>query len=101
VNIMADKFVTIAEYMDSIQAEMARQTLEDFDIKAVVIGENALNTCLAPTVMTAKLQVLESKADEAKQILEDQQQGHEPEKYEIGDETDEADEPYDPKEEEL
>jgi Putative prokaryotic signal transducing protein len=98
---MADKFITIAEYMDSIQAEMARQTLEDFDIKAVVIGENALNTCLAPTVMTAKLQVLESNADEAKQILEDQQQGHEPEAYEVMDETDEADEPYDPKEEEL
>ena len=96
---MADKFVTIAEYMDSIQAEMARQTLEDFDIKAVVIGENALNTCLAPTVMTAKLQVLESNADEAKQILEEQQQGHEPEAYEVMDETDEADEPYDPQEE--
>jgi hypothetical protein len=75
---MADKFVTIAEYMDSIQAEMARQTLEDFDIKAVVIGENALNTCLAPTVMTAKLQVFESNADEAKQILEEQEQSYEP-----------------------
>ena len=56
-------------------------------------------TCLAPTVITAKLQVFESNADEAKQILEEQQQGHEPEEYEIGDETDEADEPYDPQEE--
>jgi hypothetical protein len=78
VSIMADKLVTIAEYMDSMQAEMARQVLEDFDIKAVVIGENALNTCLAPTVMTAKLQVLEKDAEEAKQILEDQEQGFEP-----------------------
>jgi hypothetical protein len=75
---MADKLVTIAEYMDSMQAEMARQVLEDFDIKAVVIGENAANTCLAPTVITAKLQVLESKADEAKQILEEQEQTYEP-----------------------
>jgi hypothetical protein len=98
---MADKLVTIAEYMDSMQAEMARQVLEDFDIKAVVIGENAANICLAPTVITAKLQVFESNADEAKQILEEQQQGHEPEAYEVMDETDEADEPYDPKEEEL
>ncbi|MGD0572632.1 MAG: DUF2007 domain-containing protein [Sedimentisphaerales bacterium] len=97
---MADKLVTIAEYMDSMQAEMAKQVLEDFDIKAVVIGENAANICLAPTVITAKLQVLEKDADEAKQILEDQEQGHEPEEYEIGDETDEADEPYDPKQEE-
>ena len=99
MSTMADKLVTIAEYMDSMQAEMARQVLEDFDIKAVVIGENALNTCLAPTVMTAKLQVLESNADEAKQILEEQQQGHTPEEYEVMDETNEADEPYDPKEE--
>ncbi len=97
---MADKLVTIAEYMDSMQAEMAKQVLEDFDIKAVVIGENAANTCSAPTVITAKLQVLEKDADEAKQILEDQEQGHEPEEYEVMDETDEADEPYDPKQEE-
>ncbi len=96
---MADKLVTIAEYMDSMQAEMARQILEDFDIKAVIIGENASNTCLAPTVITAKLQVLENDADEARQILEDQEQGHEPEEYEVMDETNEADEPYDPKEE--
>jgi hypothetical protein len=97
---MVDKLVTIAEYMDSMQAEMAKQILEDFDIKAVVIGENAANICLAPTVITAKLQVLEKDADEAKQILEDQEQGHEPEEYEVMDETDEADEPYDPKQEE-
>jgi hypothetical protein len=78
VSIMADKLVTIAEYMDSMQAEMAKQVLEDFDIKAVVIGENAVNTCLAPTVITAKLQVLEKDAEEAKQILEEQEQGFEP-----------------------
>jgi hypothetical protein len=99
VSIMADKLVTIAEYMDSMQAEMAKQVLGDFDIKAVIMGENAVNTCLAPTVITAKLQVLEKDADEARQILEDQEQGHEPEAYEVGDETDEADEPYDPQEE--
>jgi hypothetical protein len=96
---MADKLITIAEYMDSMQAEMAKQVLDDFEIKAVVIGENAANTCLAPTVITAKLQVLEKDADEARQILEDQEQGHEPEAYEVGDETDEADEPYEPEEE--
>ena len=78
MSIMADKLVTIAEYMDSMQAEMARQVLEDFDIKAVVIGENAANICLAPTVITAKLQVLEKDAEEAKQILEDQELGFEP-----------------------
>jgi hypothetical protein len=96
---MEDKLVTIAEYVDSIQAEMAKQVLEDFDIKAVIIGENAANTCLLPTVLTAKLQVFEKDADKAKEILEEQEQGHEPEDYEVGDETDEADEPYDPEKE--
>ncbi len=78
MSTMADKLVTIAEYMDSMQAEMAKQVLEDFNIKAVVIGENAANICLAPTVITAKLQVLENNADEAKQILEEQEQSYEP-----------------------
>jgi len=38
---MADEMVTIAEYMNSIQAEMAKQVLDDFDIPAIVVGENA------------------------------------------------------------
>ena len=78
MSIMADKLVTVAEYMDSMQAEMARQVLADFDIKAVVIDQNSVNICLAPTVMTAKLQVFESNADEAKQILEEQEQNYVP-----------------------
>jgi len=97
---MADKLVTIAEYMDSIQAEMAKQVLGDFDIPAIVVGENAGDGRIG-FVEPIKLQVLEKDADEAKQILEDQQQGHEPEEYEVMDEMDEADKPYDPKEEEL
>jgi hypothetical protein len=96
---MVDKLVTVAEYFDSMQAEMAKQVLADFDIKAVIIGEGAANVCLAPTIITAKVQVFEKDADEAKQILEDQEQGREPEAYEVGDETDEADEPYEPEEE--
>jgi hypothetical protein len=102
VSIMADKLVTIAEYMDSMQAEMAKQVLDDFGIKSVMIGQHGTDVLAGiPAFATVKLQVLESDADEAKQILEEQQQGHEPEEYEVMDETDEADEPYDPKEEEL
>jgi hypothetical protein len=99
---MADKLVTIAEYCDSILADLARQHLEDFGIRSVILDQNTSNLGF-PTLpwTTAKLQVFESNADEAKQILEEQQQGHEPEAYEVMDETDEADEPYDPKEEEL
>ena len=102
MSIMADKLVTIAEYMDSMPAEMAMQVLADFGIKSVLIGQHGTDVLAGvPAFATVKLQVLESNADEAKQILEDQAQGHEPEAYEVGDETDEADEPYDPKEEEL
>jgi hypothetical protein len=95
---MAGELVTVAEYLNSIQAEMAKQTLEDFDIPAVIVGENAGDGRIG-FIDTIKLQVKQKDADEAKQILEEQAQGHEPEAYEVGDETDEADEPYDPQEE--
>jgi hypothetical protein len=100
---MADKLVTVAEYMDSMQAEMDKQVLDDFGIKNILVGQIGADVLAGVLAFSKpiKLQVLEKDADEAKQILEEQQQGHEPEAYEIGDETDEADEPYDPKEEEL
>lgn len=100
MSIMAGELVTVAEYMDSIQAEMAKQVLADFDILAIIVGENSGDGRIG-FIDTIKLQVKQKDADEAKQILEEQQQGHEPEAYEVGDETDEADEPYDPKQEEL
>ena len=38
---MEDKLITIAEFENGIAADLARQTLEDFGIKAVVTGDNA------------------------------------------------------------
>ena len=96
---MANELVTIAEYMDSIQAEMAKQVLKDFDIQAVVVGENAGDGRIG-VFESIKLQVKQSDAEEARQILEEQQQGREPEEYEVMDETDEGNEPYDPQDEE-
>ena len=84
-----------------MQAELDRQVLEDFGIRAVVLNQNAANICLAPTLTLVKLQVLESDAVKAKEILEEQEQGCEPEEFEVMDESDEADEPYDPQEEET
>ena len=98
MTIMADKFITIAEYMDSMQAEFARQVLEDFDIKAVVMGGNVADLTMMPTMPLVQLQVPESKAEEAKQILEEQQEGREPEDYEVMGDL-ENDEPYEPDEE--
>jgi len=97
---MAGELVTVAEYMDSIQAEMAKQVLADFDILAIIVGENSGYGRIG-FIDTIKIQVKQKDADEEKQIRDEQQQGHEPEAYEVGDETDEADEPYDPKQEEL
>jgi hypothetical protein len=75
---MAGELVTIAEYMNSIQAEMAKQVLEDFDIPAIIVGENAGDGRIG-FIEPIKLQVKQNDADEAKKILEDQEQNFEPE----------------------
>jgi len=69
---MDEKLVTIAQFDDYIGAEMAKQLLEDFGIKAIVGGANASNVYAGvPAVEGPVLQVLESKADEARKILEE------------------------------
>jgi hypothetical protein len=101
VSIMEDKFITVAEFMNSIQAEMTKQSLEDCGIQVILLGQNAGDGRIG-VFETIKLQVQQSKADEAKQIIEDleegQQQGHEPEDYEVGDDSDEPDEPFEEEE---
>jgi hypothetical protein len=96
---MADKLVTIAEYMDSMQAQMAVQVLADYDIKAILLGQHAADVFGGVTATTVKLQVLENDAEKAKEILEEQEQGHEPEEFEVMDDSAE-DKPYDPQQEE-
>jgi hypothetical protein len=65
-----EELVTIAEFTDSTGAEMARQTLADAGINAVIDGQNAADMFPIPAV-PAKLRVLESQADQAIKILED------------------------------
>ena len=69
---MSEKLVTIAEFADYIQADLARQMLEDFDIKAVVTGQNAAISGILG-VQGPALQVIESQAAEAIEILESSQ----------------------------
>jgi hypothetical protein len=72
---MADKLVTIATFREYFQAELARQTLEQFDIKAVVTGSNTLNLFGGmPGIEDVQLQVLDSQAEQAIQILNSQKQ---------------------------
>lgn len=68
---MDDRLVTIAQFANYIEAELAKQLLEDFEIKAVVTGGNASNMYLGLTAIAGpELQVLESRAKEALEILE-------------------------------
>jgi len=69
---MDEKLITIAQFSDYIQADLAKQTLEDAGIRAVVTGANASNVYGGVSAIEEPaLQVLESQADEAKQILDE------------------------------
>jgi hypothetical protein len=68
-----DKLVTIARFSDYIEAEMARQLLADYGIKAIATGQNASNIYPIPAVEGPELQVLQSQAEQARQILESQE----------------------------
>jgi hypothetical protein len=85
---MEDKLVTIAKYMDSIEAELAKQVLEDFKIPAVVVGPNA-GDCRIGVFEMVLLQVKQSDADQAKQILESQEPSYTQEELEDLDDLDE------------
>ena len=65
---MADKLVTVAQFADYIEADLAKQLLDDFGIKSVVIGEKF--GLPYPIPSQAKLQVFESQAKRAREILE-------------------------------
>jgi hypothetical protein len=68
---MEDKLVTIAQFSNYIEAELAKQQLADFGVEAVVTGANAANIYSGlPSIEGPELQVLESKAQEALEILE-------------------------------
>jgi hypothetical protein len=69
---MDDKLVTIAQFPSYIEAEMAKQLLADYGIEAVATGENASNMYSLPAVEGPELQVPESQAQQAREILESQ-----------------------------
>ncbi len=70
---MADKLVTIAQFADYIEAEMAKQLLDDYGIKSVVTGQNAANIYSGlPALANVELQILESQVQQAREILESQ-----------------------------
>ncbi len=68
---MPDKLVTIAEFADAGQADLAKSLLDDSGIKSVITGQNAANLYAGiPAIARIDLQVLESQAQKASEILE-------------------------------
>lgn len=67
---MADKLVTIAQFSDSCQANLAKQVLADFGIEAIVLGENFANLYPALPLQLVELQVCESESQQAQEVLE-------------------------------
>jgi len=67
---MEDKLVSVGKFDDYIQADMAKQVLEDFGIKAVVTGANASNVYSALSfVEKPQVMVMSDQAEEAIEIL--------------------------------
>ena len=68
---MNEKLITIARFDNYIEAELAKQRLEDEGITAFVAGENANNVYGGvPAVSDIELQTPESQAEQALRLLE-------------------------------
>jgi hypothetical protein len=72
---MKEKLVVVARFSDNIKADLARQVLEDEGIKAFVMGQNVGNVYSGvPAAVDIELQAPESQAQEAREILEANEQ---------------------------
>ncbi len=72
---MAERLVTIKQFGSYIEADLAKQFLDDFGIKSVVTGQNAANAYAGlAAVASSSLQVFESQAQKALEILEPEKQ---------------------------
>ncbi len=90
---MSEKLVTVARYTDYLEADLARQMLEDEGIKAFVMGQNVGNVYSGvPVVVDIQLQTPESQAEEAREILDDARQAADVDEDLEGEDWDEDDE---------
>lgn len=67
---MSDELVTIAEFVTAFEAEMAKDYLEDNDIKAAVVGDDLIAISPAVGKTWVELKVLAKDQQQAKAILE-------------------------------
>jgi hypothetical protein len=103
---MKEKLVTVARFDNYIEADLARQWLEEEGVKAFVMGQNVGNVYAGvPAVADIRLQAPESEMERAKEILaahqpreSEEDAGFEEEDFEDEDRFD-ADEDDEPQEE--
>ena len=67
---MTDKLATVARYTDYVEADLARQRLEDKGIKVFVVGQNAAVAWGIPPLGGIELQTPQDQAGTAREILE-------------------------------
>jgi hypothetical protein len=75
---MSDELVTIAEFETAFEAELIKNTLEDNDIKTIVVGQNlTIMPVPMPTIAAIEVKVFAKDAEQAKAILDAQQSQNE------------------------
>jgi hypothetical protein len=98
---MNDKLVTVARFTNYMEAELAKQLLEDEGIMAFAMGQNvATNTGGVPAAIDIQLQTPESQAEEAREILEADRQQKDQESQSKPDEDWDLDDDLGPQEDE-
>jgi hypothetical protein len=82
-----EKLVTVARYDSYVNADLARQVLEEQGIKAAVMGQNVGNVYSGvPAAIDIEVQTFESQAEEARRILDEAKLQAVDETYQAGDE---------------
>jgi len=68
---MNEKLVIVARFSDAIEATLAQQLLGNSQIKSILTGENTANAYSGlGAIAPVELQVFESQAEQARQILQ-------------------------------
>jgi hypothetical protein len=72
------KLVTIAEFDNSFDADLAKLTLDNAGIESVVLGEDlAANVTFNTAIFNVEIQVMEDDVEKAKQVLAEKETSEE------------------------
>ncbi len=68
---MDDKLITIAEFENPFEAQVAKAALEDNGISAAIMGENVQNLLPADGMLNVQLQIFAADEQKALEVLGD------------------------------